>query len=67
MLTFIFTVLFFGALVMLGIGIYKAFALIAAHVRQHPEAGKAIFDHVFMPLFEDSKAPKASEPQANSD
>lgn len=51
MLTFIFTVLFFGALLMLGIGIYKAFALVAAHVRQHPEAGKAIFDHVFMPVF----------------
>jgi hypothetical protein len=66
-LTFITTVLFFGALLLLGIGIYKAFAQVAAHVRRNPEAGKAIFDHVFMPLFEEGKAPKSSEPKANPD
>lgn len=67
MLSFMTTVLFFGALLMLGIGIYKAFAQVAAHVRRNPEAGKAIFDHIFMPLFEEGKASKASEPKANSD
>jgi F0F1-type ATP synthase membrane subunit c/vacuolar-type H+-ATPase subunit K len=61
------TVLFFAALLVLGIGIYKAFSQVAAHVRRNPEAGKALFDHVFMPLFEERKAPNASEPTTNPD
>ena len=61
------TVLFFGALLVLGISIYKAFAQVASHVRRNPEAGKAIFDHVFMPLFEERKASNANEPTANPD
>lgn len=55
MLSFITTVLFFGALLLLGVGIYKAIAQVAEHVRRHPEAGKALFDHLFMPLFGDGK------------
>ncbi len=56
MLSFITTVLFVGALVMAGIGICKAFSLISQHVQEHLEAGKAIFEHVFMPLFGSRKA-----------
>jgi hypothetical protein len=67
MLSFITTVFFFAALLGLGVGLYKAFAQVAAHVRRNPEAGKAIFDHLFMPLFEEGKAPKANEPTANPD
>ncbi len=55
MLDFITTVLFFGALLLLGIGIYKAIAQVAEHVRRNPEAGKALFDHLFMPLFSAGK------------
>jgi hypothetical protein len=67
MFSFLISTLFVAALLFLGIAIYKAFAQVAAHVRRHPEAGKAIFDHVFMPLFEERKAPNASEPKANPD
>lgn len=56
MLAFITTVLFFGALLLLGIGIYKAITQVAEHVRRTPEAGKALFDHLFMPLFAVRKA-----------
>ena len=56
MLSFITSVLFLGALLLLGIGIYKAIAQVAEHVRRNPEAGKALFDHLFMPLFAERKA-----------
>ena len=56
MLSFITTVMVFGALLLLGIGIYKATVQVADHVRRNPEAGKALFDHLFMPLFGDSKS-----------
>jgi hypothetical protein len=45
-----------GALVLAGIGVQKAFGLIAAHVRGHPEAGKALYDHLFLPLFSGKKS-----------
>lgn len=51
MLDFITTVLLFGVPLLLGIGIYKAIAQVAEHVRQHPEAGKALYEHLFLPLF----------------
>lgn len=55
MLSFMTSVLFLGALLLLGIGIYKAIVQVAEHVRRNPEAGKALFDHLFMPLFADRK------------
>lgn len=61
MLSFITTVLFFVALFFLGMAIYKAIVQVADHVRRNPDAGKALYDHLFMPLFSDSK------PKANSD
>lgn len=56
MLSFITTVLFFAAMFFVGMAIYKAIAQVADHVRRHPEAGKALYDHLFMPLFADRKA-----------
>lgn len=67
MLSFITTVLFFVALFCLGMAIYKAVTQVADHVRRNPEAGKALFDHLFMPLFGDKKESKATEPKANPD
>lgn len=67
MLTLLFSLLFIAALVMAGIGIWKAFSQIAAHVQEQPEAGKAIFEHVFLPLFGRKKEPTARDHPANSD
>ncbi len=63
MFSFLMATLFVGALVMAGIGICKAFSLISVHVQDHPEAGKAIFEHVFMPLFGSKKGPQAEKPE----
>lgn len=55
MMSFITTVFVFVMLFFLGMAIYKAIAQVAEHVRRTPEAGKALYDHLFMPLFSDSK------------
>jgi len=65
MLTLLISLLFVGALVFAGIGICKAFSLIVAHVKEHPEAGKAILEHVFLPLFGNKKESPAGEKPAN--
>lgn len=67
MLSFMTTVLFLGALLMLGIGIYKAIAQVADHVRRNPEAGKALFDHLFMPLFSKGKEAKTDDSPAKAE
>ena len=67
MLSFITTLFFFGALLLVGIGIYKSIAQVAEHVRQHPEAGKALFDHLFMPLFSKGKEAKPDESPAKAE
>ena len=51
-----------GALVLAGIGVHKAFGLIAAHIRGHPAAGKALYDHLFLPLFGDKASSKREPP-----
>jgi len=48
-----------------GVGICKAFSKIASHVQEHPEAGKAIYEHVFLPLFGNKKESPAGEKPAN--
>jgi len=55
-----------GFLVMAGIGICKAISQIAAHVQGHPEAGKALFEHLFVPLFGAKKEPTDKDRPANS-
>jgi len=67
MLTLLISLLFVGALVMAGIGIWKAFSQIAAHVQEQPEAGKAIFEHVFLPLFGRKKEPTTRDHPAKTD
>ena len=54
-------------LVMAGavIGICKAISQIAAHVQGHPEAGKALFEHLFVPLFGAKKEPTGEDRPAN--
>lgn len=44
--------------------IYKAIAQVADHVRRNPEAGKALFDHLFMPLFSKGKEAKSDDAPA---
>jgi hypothetical protein len=51
MLTLLISLLFVGTLVAAGFGICKACSLIATHVQEHPTAGKALYEHVFLPLF----------------
>ena len=48
-----------------GIGICKAISQIAAHVQGHPEAGKALFEHLFVPLFGTKKEPTDKDRPAN--
>lgn len=48
-----------------GIGICKAISQIAAHVQDHPEAGKALFEHLFVPLFGAKKEPTDKDRPAN--
>jgi len=50
---------------MAGIGICKAISQIAAHVQGHPEAGKALFEHLFVPLFGTKKEPTDKDRPAN--
>ena len=54
-----------GALVMAGIGICQAISQIAVHVQGHPEAGKALFEHLFVPLFGAKKEPTDKDRPAN--
>ncbi len=56
-----------GFLVMAGagIGICKVISQIAAHVQGHPEAGKALFEHLFVPLFGTKKEPTDKDRPAN--
>lgn len=56
-----------GFVVMAGaaIGICKAISQIAAHVQGHPEAGKALFEHLFVPLFGTKKEPTNKDRPAN--
>ena len=48
-----------------GIGICKAISQIAAHVQGHPEAGKALFEHLFVPLFGTKKEPTDKDRPVN--
>ncbi len=54
-----------GFLVMAGIGICQAISKVAAHVQGHPEAGKALFEHLFVPLFGTKKEPTDKDSPAN--
>lgn len=48
-----------------GIGICQAISKVAAHVQGHPEAGKALFEHLFVPLFGAKKEPTDKDRPAN--
>ncbi len=64
----ILTLLLLASVVALvALGIRKAFSQIAAHVQENPEAGKAIYEHVFMPLFRSAKRPGGADQQAKPD
>ena len=67
MLTLLVSLLFVGTLVLAGFGIGKAFTQIAAHVQEHPDAGKAIYEHILLPLFGKKKESSASDRPANTD
>lgn len=45
-----------GGLALAGFLIRKAVSQIAAHVQRHPEAGQALYEHLFLPLLKGEQA-----------
>jgi hypothetical protein len=54
-------ILIVGGLALFIYGICKAVTQVAAHVQGHPEAGKALFEHLFVPLFGGKKEPPGKD------
>jgi uncharacterized protein YneF (UPF0154 family) len=62
MLDFLVLILIVGGLLLFAWGVFEALGKIASHMRDNPDAAKAIVEHVFMPLFGGKKEPERNTP-----